>query len=180
MLRQLSFPSSVSGADVEAVLERVAGENLEAVDLSGCSKLTASAIQAILQRLAGTCPALKRVDIAGCSDAVVLCALAMRTRDTFAHKEASPAELHSLVKTLVKDAARCPLPSLLNLLQKKAPQLVLDPTFVPRREVFLEAVAAACEHKQCAANGAAADVVAILVSVLFPCQDPAETRVFDR
>ena len=102
MLRQLSFPSNVSGADVEAVLERVAGENLEAVDLSGCSKLTASAIQAILQRLAGTCPALTRVDIAGCRDAVVLRALAMRTRDTFAHKEASPAELHSLVKTLVK------------------------------------------------------------------------------
>ena len=71
------FPAHVTGADVLAMLMRVAGANLKTVCLQGCRQLRAADVERILQRLAEGCPAVVEVYLAGCRDDAILRALAI-------------------------------------------------------------------------------------------------------
>jgi WD40 repeat protein/ubiquitin len=148
MLFQISFPDHVTGADVVAVLERVAGQGLRMVALRGCRKLIASAMEEILDRLHATCPAVIEVDITGCSDQAVLRALSVCARSMFGDVRIqlqlialAEAPLIALAEV---PSARCDFPLFRNALEERAPRIIVDQEFAPEEETLFKVLAEAC------------------------------------
>jgi len=176
MLLQICFPDHVTGADVVAVLERVAGQSLRMVGLRQCSKLSSIDIQHILDRLHATCPAVAEVDITGCSDHAVLRALSVRARSTF--DTASPLNVRTQLMALAEaGAARCALSLFRNALNKRAPRLVFDQEFAPEEDTIYEVATEACVAGD--ATAVAELELALLLFVSFPIWNRDEIRVVD-
>ena len=69
-LRAVDFcgcETRITGPDVLAVLARVAGKNLAAVDLARCRRLGAADMEQILACVAATCPRVAAIDVTGSS-----------------------------------------------------------------------------------------------------------------
>ena len=80
-LRAVDFrgcETRITGPDVLAVLARVAGANLTAVNLARCRLLGAADVETILACVAATCPRVAAIDVEGCSEDAQLRALAVR------------------------------------------------------------------------------------------------------
>ena len=95
-LRTLDFggcEARITGPDVLAVLERVAGANLASVDLASCERLGPADVEQILARVAATCPGVVEIDVTGCRTRAIVRAVAVRARDALA--AASPLHLCS-------------------------------------------------------------------------------------
>ena len=68
-LRTLDFhgyTQHVTGPDVLAVLGRVAGGNVAAIDLSRCRRLGAEDVEQILACVAAICPGVTEINVKGC------------------------------------------------------------------------------------------------------------------
>jgi len=61
------YEARITGPDVLAVLARVAGKNLAAVDLARCRRLGAADMEQILACVAATCPRVAAIDVTGSS-----------------------------------------------------------------------------------------------------------------
>ena len=96
------------------------------VGLALCRKLSARDVEEILKLLDATCPGVREVDITGCSDEVILRALAVCALSTLG---ASPLHMHARLLELAAGTARCPFAAFLNALQE--PRLLFDPAFAP-------------------------------------------------
>ena len=145
----IAFPIHVTGADVLALLIRVAGTNLKTVSLEGCRQLSAVDIGRILVDLAARCPAVIEVNLTDCGEEAILRALAVCAQKTFA--AVSPADLRAMLLALVEEegASRCPLELLLG--QITSPRLrVADEGqgFVPGRDALRKAVECAIGEEQ--------------------------------
>ena len=169
MLFQISFPDHVTGADVVAVLKRVAGQGLRMVALRGCRKLIASAMEEILDRLHATCPEVIEVDITGCSDQAVLRALSVRARSMFGDVQ---TQLHLIARAQAPlialaevPSARCDFPLFRNALEERAPRIIVDQEFAPAEETFFKVLAEACVAHD--ATAATTDVE-LLLGLDFP------------
>ena len=112
------------------------------------------------------------MDITGCSDEVILRALAVRALSTLG---ASPLHMHARLLELAAGTARCPFAAFLNALQ--APRLLFDPAFAPAEGAFLKVAAEACNDGD--GDGTAVVEAAMLLGVSFPVGNQGETRVFD-
>ena len=137
----IAFPAHVTGADVLAMLMRVAGANLKTVCLERCRQLSAVDIGRILADLAARCPAVIEVNLTDCEEEAILRALATAAKRHFG--AVSPADLRAMLLALAEGepASRCPLELLLG--QIKSPALrVADEGqgFVPGRDAFRKAV----------------------------------------
>ena len=100
-LRAVDFrgcETRITGPDVLAVLARVAGKNLAAVDLARCRRLGAADMEQILACVAATCPRVAAIDVTGCRARSVIRAVAVRARDALA--AASPLDLYVLLEAL--------------------------------------------------------------------------------
>ena len=170
LLRLVSFPIGVTGEGAKRTLGLVAGGNLRVVGLALCRKLSARDVEEILKLLDATCPGVREVDITGCSDEVILRALAVRALSTLG---ASPLHMHARLLELAAGTARCPFAAFLNALQ--APRLLFDPAFAPAEGAFLRVAAEACND----GDGTAVVEAAMLLGVSFPVGNQGETRVFD-
>jgi hypothetical protein len=133
--------------------------------------LSARDVEEILKLLDATCSGVREVDITGCSDEVILRALAVRALSTLGP---SPLHMHARLLELAAGTARCPFAAFLNALQ--APRLLFDPAFAPAEGAFLR-VAAACIDGY--GDGTAVVEAAMLLGVSFPVGNQGETRVFD-
>ena len=170
-LRALDFrgrEKRITGPDVLAVLARVAGANLTAVNLARCRLLGAADVETILACVAATCPRVAAIDVEGCSEDAQLRALAVRASALC--DAASPRALFEFIAALPEDGgAHCSLEHLLALLsQGQPPFLVLD--LVPGRNALRDA----------ARVRGSAWVVAVLLSVAFPAGEGSEPRTFDK
>ena len=172
LLRLVSFPIGVTGEGAKRTLGLVAGGNLRVVGLALCRKLSARDVEEILKLLDATCPGVREVDITGCSDEVILRALAVRALSTLG---ASPLHMHARLLELAAGTARCPFAAFLNALQ--APRLLFDPAFAPAEGAFLKVAAEACNDGD--GDGTAVVEAAMLLGVSFPVGNQGETRVFD-
>ena len=168
-LRTLDFggcEARITGPDVLAVLARVAGANLTAVNLARCQRLGAADVEKILACVAATCPSVTEVDVEGCREDAQLRALAVRASALC--NAASPRALFEFIAA-EHGGARCPLEHLRALLsQGQPPFLVLD--LVPGRNALRDA----------ARVRGSAWVVAVLLSVAFPTGEESEPRTFDK
>ena len=100
-LRAVDFrgcETRITGPDVLAVLARVAGANLTAVNLARCQRLGAADVEKILACVAATCPRVAAIDVTGCRARSVIRAVAVRARDALA--AASPLDLYVLLEAL--------------------------------------------------------------------------------
>ena len=100
-LRTLDFggcEARITGPDVLAVLARVAGANITAVNLARCRLLGAADVEKILACVAATCPRVAAIDVTGCRARSVIRAVAVRARDALA--AASPLYLYVLLEAL--------------------------------------------------------------------------------
>ena len=170
-LRAVDFrgcETRITGPDVLAVLARVAGANLTAVNLARCQRLGAADVEKILACVAATCPSVTEVDVEGCREDAQLRALAVRASALC--NAASPRALFEFIAALPEDGgAHCPLEHLRALLsQGQPPFLVLD--LVPGRNALRDA----------ARVRGSAWVVAVLLSVAFPAGEGSEPRTFDK
>ena len=172
LLRLVSFPIGVTGEGAKRTLGLVAGGNLRVVGLALCRKLSARDVEEILKLLDATCPGVREVDITGCSDEVILRALAVRALSTLG---ASPLHMHARLLELAAGTARCPFAAFLNALQE--PRLLFDPAFAPAEGAFLKVAAEACNDGD--GDGTAVVEAAMLLGVSFPVGNQGETRVFD-
>ena len=172
LLRGVSFHVGVKGEDVLRALGLVAGGSLQLVGMALCRELSACDIEEILKLLDATCPGVREVDITGCSDEVILRALAVRALSTLG---ASPLHMHARLLELAAGTARCPFAAFLNALQ--APRLLFDPAFAPAEGAFLKVAAEACNDGD--GDGTAVVEAAMLLGVSFPVGNQGETRVFD-
>ena len=135
------FPAHVTGADVLAMLMRVAGANLKTVCLEGCRQLSAVDIGRILADLAARCPAVIEVNLTDCEEEAILRALATAAKRHFG--AVSPADLRAMLLALAEGepASRCPLELLLGQLTSPALRVADEGQgFVPGRDAFREAV----------------------------------------
>ena len=128
----------ITGPDVLAVLERVAGANLASVDLASCERLCPADVEQILARVAATCPGVVEIDVTGCRTRAIVRAVAVRARDALA--AASPLDLYVLLEALCQAeeeeegsaGGRCSFRRVCaHLRTLPAPHLVLDPEFAP-------------------------------------------------
>ena len=128
----------ITGPDVLAVLERVAGANLASVDLASCERLGPADVEQILARVAATCPGVVEIDVTGCRTRAIVRAVAVRARDALA--AASPLDLYVLLEALCQAeeeeeesaGGRCSFRRVCaHLRTLPAPHLVLDPEFAP-------------------------------------------------
>ena len=172
LLRLVSFPIGVTGEGAKRTLGLVAGGNLRVVGLALCRKLSARDVEEILKLLDATCPGVREVDITGCSDEVMLRALAVRALSTLG---ASPLHMHARLLELAAGTARCPFAAFLNALQE--PRVLFDPAFAPAEGAFLKVAAEACNDGD--GDGTAVVEAAMLLGVSFPVGNQGETRVFD-
>ena len=172
LLRLVSFPIGVTGEGAKRTLGLVAGGNLRVVGLALCRKLSARDVEEILKLLDATCPGVREVDITGCSDEVILRALAVRALSTLG---ASPLHMHARLLELAAGTARCPFAAFLNALQE--PRLLFDPAFAPAKGAFLKVAAEACNDGD--GDGTAVVEAAMLLGVSFPVGNQGETRAFD-
>ena len=100
-LRAVDFrgcETRITGPDVLAVLARVAGANLTAVNLARCRRLGAADVENILACVAATCPRVAAIDVTGCRARSLVRAVAVRARDALA--AASPLDLYVLLEAL--------------------------------------------------------------------------------
>ena len=179
LLRLVSFPIGVTGEGAKRTLGLVAGGNLRVVGLALCRKLSARDVEEILKLLDATCPGVREVDITGCSDEVMLRALAVRALSTLG---ASPLLVHARLLELAAGTARCPFAAFLDAVQEPV-RLLFDPAFAPAEGAFLGVLVEACA----AGNETAVVAAALLLGVSFPVDqddeddedDEGETRVFD-
>jgi ankyrin repeat protein len=176
LLRGVSFHVSVKGEDVLRALGLVAGGSLQLVGMALCRELSACDIEEILKVLDATCPGVREVDITGCSDEVMLRALAVRALSTLG---ASPLLVHARLLELAAGTARCPFAAFLDSVQEPM-RLLFDPAFAPAEGAFLSVLVEACV----AGNETAVVAAALLLGVSFPVDeddedDEGETRVFD-
>ena len=119
------------------------------------------------------------MDITGCSDEVMLRALAVRALSTLG---ASPLLVHARLLELAAGTARCPFAAFLDAVQEPM-RLLFDPAFAPAEGAFLGVLVEACA----AGNETAVVAAALLLGVSFPVDqddeddedDEGETRVFD-
>ena len=149
LLPGIAFPAHVTGADVLAMLMRVAGANLKTVCLEGCRQLSAVDIGRILADLAARCPAVIEVNLTDCEEEAILRALATAAKRHFG--AVSPADLRAILLALAEGeaASRCPLDLLLG--QIAPPRLrVADEGqgFVPGRDAVRKAVECAIGEAQ--------------------------------
>ena len=167
----IAFPAHVTGADVLAMLMRVAGANLKTVCLEGCRQLSAVDIGRILADLAARCPAVIEVNLTDCEEEAILRALAVCSQKTLGAVSLADFRALLLAQAEEADASRCPLARLLERLC--LPRLLLDADFAPGRDALRKAV-------ECAIKDAAAvyDVLLLLLLTFHPAgQD--ETITFD-
>ena len=95
-LRAVDFrgcEARITGPDVLAVLARVAGAHLTAVNLARCRRLGAADVEKILACVAATCPRVAAIDVEGCSEDAQLRALAVRASALCNAAAASPSPL---------------------------------------------------------------------------------------
>ena len=183
LLASLSFPVHAKATDVVNVLMWVAGNNLKAVCLEGCLQLRAVDVERILQCLAGGCPAVVEVNLAGCRDEAILRALATAAKRQFS--AISPEDLRATLLALAQDAmlpapaqehaaSRCPLE--LMLLHLTSPRLRVADVgrdFAPGRDALRQAVECAIEDE-----AAVYDVLVLLI-LTFCAGEDEETITFD-
>ena len=137
----ITFPAHVTGADVLAMLMRVAGANLKTVCLEGCRQLSAVDIGRILADLAARCPAVIEVNLTDCEEEAILRALATAAKRHFG--AVSPADLRAMLLALAEGepASRCPLELLLGQITSPALRVADEGQgFVPGRDAFRKAV----------------------------------------
>ena len=104
LLPRIVFPAHVTGADVLAMLMRVAGANLKAVSLGSCRQLSAVDIGCILADLAARCPAVIEVNLTDCGEEAILRALAVCAQTTLgARSSSNKHSISFLVRTRRKD-----------------------------------------------------------------------------
>ena len=171
LLPGITFPAHVTGADVLAMLIRLAGANLKTVCLEGCRQLSAVDIGRILADLAARCPAVIEVNLTDCEEEAILRALAVCSQKTLGAVSLADFRALLLAQAEEADASRCPLARLLERLC--LPRLLLDADFAPGRDALRKAV-------ECAIKDAAAvyDVLLLLLLTFHPAgQD--ETITFD-
>ena len=171
LLPGITFPAHVTGADVLAMLMRVAGANLKTVCLEGCRQLSAVDIGRVLADLAARCPAVIEVNLTDCEEEAILRALAVCSQKTLGAVSLADFRALLLAQAEEADASRCPLARLLERLC--LPRLLLDADFAPGRDALRKAV-------ECAIKDAAAvyDVLLLLLLTFHPAgQD--ETITFD-
>ena len=167
----ITFPAHVTGADVLAMLIRLAGANLKTVCLEGCRQLSAVDIGRVLADLAARCPAVIEVNLTDCEEEAILRALAVCSQKTLGAVSLADFRALLLAQAEEADASRCPLARLLERLC--LPRLLLDADFAPGRDALRKAV-------ECAIKDAAAvyDVLLLLLLTFHPAgQD--ETITFD-
>ena len=174
LLASLSFPVHAKATDVVNVLMWVAGNNLKAVCLEGCLQLSAVDVERILQCLAGGCPAVVEVNLAGCRDEAILRALATAAKRQFS--AISPEDLRAMLLALAAEdaASRCPLERL--LLHLTSPRLRVADVgrdFAPGRDALRQAVECAIEDE-----AAVYDVLVLLI-LTFCAGEDEETITFD-
>lgn len=174
LLASLSFPVHAKATDVVNVLMSVAGNNLKAVCLEGCLQLSAVDVERILQCLAGGCPAVVEVNLAGCRDEAILRALATAAKRQFS--AISPEDLRAMLLALAAEdaASRCPLERL--LLHLTSPRLRVADVgrdFAPGRDALRQAVECAIEDE-----AAVYDVLVLLI-LTFCAGEDEETITFD-
>jgi hypothetical protein len=174
LLASLSFPVHARATDVVNVLMSVAGNNLKAVCLEGCLQLSAVDVERILQCLAGGCPAVVEVNLAGCRDEAILRALATAAKRQFS--AISPEDLRAMLLALAAEdaASRCPLERL--LLHLTSPRLRVADVgrdFAPGRDALRQAVECAIEDE-----AAVYDVLVLLI-LTFCAGEDEETITFD-
>jgi hypothetical protein len=141
LVRGITFPAHVTGADVLAMLIRLAGANLKTVCLEGCRQLSAVDIGRILADLAARCPAVIEVNLTDCEEEAILRALATAAKRHFG--AVSPADLRAMLLALAEGepASRCPLELLLGQLTSPALRVADEGQgFVPGRDAFRKAV----------------------------------------
>jgi hypothetical protein len=171
LLPGITFPAHVTGADVLAMLIRLAGANLKTVCLEGCRQLSAVDIGRVLADLAARCPAVIEVNLTDCEEEAILRALAVCSQKTLGAVSLADFRALLLAQAEEADASRCPLARLLERLC--LPRLLLDADFAPGRDALRKAV-------ECAIKDAAAvyDVLLLLLLTFHPAgQD--ETITFD-
>ena len=157
----IAFPIHVTGADVLALLIRVAGTNLKTVSLEGCRQLSAVDIGRILVDLAARCPAVIEVNLTGCREEAILRALAVCAQGTFG--AVSPADFRALLLAQAEEGASgkegggvsggeggahkrsCSLGHILPRLHY--PRLLFDADFAPGPDAFRKAVKCAVGHQ---------------------------------
>ena len=104
LVPRIVFPAHVTGADVLAMLMRVAGANLKAVSLGSCRHLSAVDIGCILADLAARCPAVIEVNLTDCGEEAILRALAVCAQTTLgARSSSNKHSISFLVRTRRKD-----------------------------------------------------------------------------
>ena len=163
LLRGVSFHVGVKGEDVLRALGLVAGGSLQLVGMALCRELSACDIEEILKLLDATCPGVREVDITGCSDEVILRALAVRALSTLG---ASPLLVHARLLELAAGTARCPFAAFLDAVQEPM-RLLFDPAFAPAEGAFLGVLVEACA----AGNETAVVAAALLLGVSFPVDE---------
>ena len=195
----ITFPAHVMGADVLAMLIRVAGANLKTVCLEGCRQLSAVDIGRVLADLAARCPAVIEVNLTDCEEEAILRALATAAKRHFG--AVSPADLRAMLLALAEGepASRCPLELLLGQLTSPALRVADEGQgFVPGRDAFRKAVQCAIgdsgeeeeeeeETNEMEEEGVKASVydeeavyvVALLMACAFSAGQDEETITFD-
>ena len=168
----IAFPAHVTGADVLAMLMRVAGANLKTVCLEGCRQLSAVDIGRILADLAARCPAVIEVNLTDCEEEAILRALAVCSQKTLGAVSLADFRALPLAQAEEADASRCPLARLLERLC--LPRLLLDADFAPGRDALRKAV-------ECAIKDAAAvyDVLLLLLLTFRRGGQDDQTIIFD-
>ena len=149
LVPRIVFPAHVTGADVLAMLMRVAGTNLKTVCLEGCRQLSAVDMGRILADLAARCPAVIEVNLTDCEEEAILRALATAAKRHFG--AVSPADLRAMLLALAEGepASRCPLELLLGQLTSPALRVADEGQgFVPGRDAFRKAVKCAIGERK--------------------------------
>ena len=133
------FPQSTD-RDVRLALSRVASENLNRIDLSGCHNISADGIQDILQSM--TCSGVKEVDLTACSNETVLRAVATRARAALGAGPAPLAalDLFALLRSLGEEG-KCYAFSNLGSLLPSTPFLPFDQALAPRKNALFQSAA---------------------------------------
>jgi len=172
LLPRIVFPAHVTGADVLAMLMRVAGANLKAVSLGSCRQLSAVDIGCILADLAARCPAVIEVNLTDCGEEAILRALAVCAQTTLG--AVSPADFRALLLAQAEEegASRCPLGQLLQRLC--LPRLLIDADFAPGQYAFEKAVECAIKDAR-----AVSDVLLLLTLTFNPGGQDDQTIIFD-
>ena len=108
----------------------------------------------------------------GCTSDVLLRAIFVRTTRMFG---GSPLDVRAQLMGLAQGSAHCPLPAFLNALELLPPRLVFGREFAPGKGEFLKLAAKAC----IACNATSVAELALLLDLVFPGENPGETRVFE-